>query len=91
MNRLMVILDFAFGCHHPRLSRVFTIGGRTYKVCCDCGGEFNYSLARMRLERSLKALNVRPATIPARNHVLVKFPRESFRLAVESAIGEAEE
>lgn len=32
----------AWGCHHRRLSRVFTIRRRTYKICCDCGREFNY-------------------------------------------------
>jgi len=34
------VLDIAFGCHHRRLSRVFTIGGHSYKVCCDCGAIF---------------------------------------------------
>jgi hypothetical protein len=41
MERLMSTLDFLFGCHHGHLSRVFTIGGRTYRVCCDCGAKFN--------------------------------------------------
>jgi len=44
-------LDFAFGCHHPRLSRVFTIDGHTYKVCCDCGAHFSYSLRTMSVVR----------------------------------------
>lgn len=43
-------LDFAFGCRHGHLSRVFTIGGRTYKVCCDCGADFDYSLKTMEIE-----------------------------------------
>lgn len=43
------VLDFAFGCHHRRLSRVFTIGGHSYKVCCDCGATFHYSLASMSI------------------------------------------
>jgi hypothetical protein len=25
-------LEFAFGCHHTKLSRVFTIEGHSYKV-----------------------------------------------------------
>jgi hypothetical protein len=41
------VLDFAFGCHHTKLSRVFTLEGHTYKVCCDCGATFMYSLETM--------------------------------------------
>ena len=51
MERLIGILNCVFGCHHGHLSRVFTIDGATYKVCCDCGTKFNYSLASMHLER----------------------------------------
>jgi hypothetical protein len=40
-------LEFAFGCHHTKQSRVFTIEGRSYKVCCDCGAKFDYSLRTM--------------------------------------------
>lgn len=43
-------LDRAFGCRHKRLSRVFTIASRTYKVCCDCGADFDYSLKNMEIE-----------------------------------------
>jgi hypothetical protein len=46
-------IDFLFGCHHHNLSRVFTIHGRTYQVCCDCGAEFKYSLTKMSIERRL--------------------------------------
>jgi hypothetical protein len=45
------VLDIAFGCHHRRLSRVFTIGGHSYKVCCDCGATFRYSLESMSITR----------------------------------------
>src|SRR5271163_365399 len=54
MNRLSAVLESIFGCHHGELSRVFTIGGRTYKVCCDCGRKFNYSLVNMRIERPVQ-------------------------------------
>jgi hypothetical protein len=37
------IVQFAFGCHHCRLSGVFTIKKRTYQVCLECGLEFPYS------------------------------------------------
>ncbi len=42
-------LDFAFGCHHGKLSRVFTLDGHSYKVCCDCGAHFDYSLRTMSM------------------------------------------
>jgi hypothetical protein len=42
-------LDLAFGCHHRKLSRVFTIRGHSYKVCCDCGASFHYSLKSMSI------------------------------------------
>ena len=48
---LASVLDIAFGCHHRRLSRVFTIDGHTYKVCCDCGATFRYSLESMSITR----------------------------------------
>lgn len=41
------VLEMAFGCHHRNVSRVFTIQGHTYKVCCDCGATFDYSLRTM--------------------------------------------
>ena len=45
------LLDFLFGCHHSNLSRVFTIGRRTYRVCCGCGAQFDYSLETMAITR----------------------------------------
>ena len=50
---MLTVLDFLFGCHHRKLSRVFTIGRKTYRVCCDCGATFNYSLDAMRMESPL--------------------------------------
>jgi hypothetical protein len=52
-------LDFAFGCHHSKLSRVFTLEGHSYKVCCDCGARFDSSLRTMSItphQRILRAL-----------------------------------
>lgn len=43
MTVLLWIFRFAFGCHHSRLSGVFTIKKRTYQVCLECGQEFEYS------------------------------------------------
>ena len=45
------LLEFLLGCHHSTLSRVFTIGRRTYRVCCECGAEFDYSLENMAIKR----------------------------------------
>ena len=52
MNSLFWILQFAFGCHHRHLSRVFTIKKRTYRVCFDCGREFGYSWELMHSTQS---------------------------------------
>jgi hypothetical protein len=41
MNPLLGIFKFTLGCSHRHLSRVFTIKRRTYRVCFDCGGEFD--------------------------------------------------
>jgi len=41
MKPLSSMLQFIFGCRHRHLSRVFTIKRRTYKVCFDCGREFD--------------------------------------------------
>jgi len=56
--RLVLIFDFLFGCHHGHLSRVFTLGGETYRVCCDCGARFTYSLETMSVERRLSSAPV---------------------------------
>jgi len=41
MKLLLSLFQFIFGCRHRHLSRVFTIKRRTYKVCFDCGREFD--------------------------------------------------
>jgi hypothetical protein len=47
---LAKVLDFAFGCRHRKLSRVFTIGNDSYRVCCDCGATLNYSWETMSIQ-----------------------------------------
>jgi hypothetical protein len=54
MAIILAILDFLLGCHHLHLSRVFTLQGETYKVCCDCGAKFAYSLETMSIEHRLR-------------------------------------
>jgi hypothetical protein len=62
MEKLFATLDFLLGCHHFHLSRVFTIDGRTYRVCCDCGAKFKYSLERMRTEQRFGESSMAPFT-----------------------------
>jgi len=70
MRLLVGVLDFIFGCHHGEMSRVFTIEGRTYRVCCGCGAEFDYSLQSMTTRRITKrtrhVVNA-PAPLPVYN------------------------
>jgi hypothetical protein len=87
MKRLAAILEFIFGCHHGPLSRVFTIGGRTYKVCCDCGKKFSYSLVNMRIERPISPLLIKGFSLRGfslRGFSLRK--RRSFSLIVLAAV-----
>ena len=51
------VLEIAFGCHHRKLSRVFTIEGHSYKVCCDCGQKFDYSLRTMSITHHRRFLS----------------------------------
>ena len=60
LNKLMETL---FGCHHHGMSRVFTMKHRSYRVCYDCGSEFNYSLANMKVAEQ-------PVTQPTLNHAM---------------------
>jgi hypothetical protein len=48
MRLLLWIFQFAFGCHHNKLSSIVTIKRRTYPVCLQCGQEFPYSWELMR-------------------------------------------
>ena len=41
MKPLLDIFQSIFGCRHRHMSRVFTIKLRTYRVCFDCGREFD--------------------------------------------------
>ncbi len=52
MRLLLWIIQFACGCHHRRVSGVFTIKKRTYQICLECGQEFPYSWELMRSVRS---------------------------------------
>ena len=47
------VAGYVFGCRHKALSREFTIGRRTYKACCDCCAELEYSLKTISAKRSV--------------------------------------
>jgi len=61
--RLFEVFQFVFDCRHRHLSRVFTIKGRTYKVCFDCAREFELPDAQAPLPSGSTA-NVRRGTSP---------------------------
>jgi hypothetical protein len=53
MKQMSWMYKFVLGwCHHDQMSRVFTLKKRTYQVCFECGREFDYSWARMHIQRS---------------------------------------
>lgn len=57
MHPLASVLELAFGCRHRNVSRVFTINRHSYKVCCDCGATFDYSLLTMSVKPQRKFLS----------------------------------
>jgi hypothetical protein len=46
--RVQSVLERLFGCWHRNVSRPFTISGRTYEVCLDCGKQFAYARVDFR-------------------------------------------
>lgn len=46
-NLVLGTVRRAFSCWHRHISRPFTLRGRTYEVCLDCGKELPYSLEQM--------------------------------------------
>jgi len=63
MKLLLGLFQFVFGCRHRHLSRVFTIKHRTYRVCFDCGREFDLPDAHAPI-RSNASPNPRLGTNP---------------------------
>jgi hypothetical protein len=61
--KLPGFLQFIFGCRHRHVSRVFTIKLRTYRVCFDCGREFELPSAHAP-RRSGGTGNLRSSTNP---------------------------
>ena len=46
-RQILRVVRRAFGCWHRHISRPFTLWGRTYEICLDCGKELPYSLELM--------------------------------------------
>lgn len=44
----MILLRWLFGCIHRNTSRVWTLDGRSYVVCLECGKEIEYSWSEMK-------------------------------------------
>jgi len=61
----MEVFQSIFGCRHRHLSRVFTIKRRTYRVCFDCGREFDVPTVPVP-RRSGVADSTRPGTSASR-------------------------
>jgi hypothetical protein len=47
-----LILNFFFRCRHKHCTFPLTVGGRTYRVCLDCGREFDYDWMRMGTKKA---------------------------------------
>jgi hypothetical protein len=58
-----------FSCSHParHLSWVFTLKGRTYRVCLECGAELAYDLSAMKLTGELSTIHQPLSTAPERS------------------------
>jgi hypothetical protein len=42
VQKILKAFEFVFGYWHFKLSPPFTLSGRTYEVCLDCGKQFAY-------------------------------------------------
>jgi uncharacterized circularly permuted ATP-grasp superfamily protein len=71
MQWILRAYDLVFGCRHRNLSRVFSIGGSNYKVCCKCGSQFPYSLESMRIIKG-KEWKHRPEGVHPRTELIQK-------------------
>ena len=69
MQWILRAYDLVFGCRHPNLSRVFSIEGASYKVCCQCGARFPYSWELMCIIKG-KERKPRPELVHTRTELV---------------------
>jgi hypothetical protein len=62
---LLTVYEFAFCCHHRRLSRLITLKKRTYAVCLNCGHRFDYSWQDMAFRSAADSI-----PMPSRSDIL---------------------
>jgi hypothetical protein len=56
MRLLLELFRILCRCHYLNLSRVFTLGDRRYRVCCNCGAQFAYCRETMSVVRRARPL-----------------------------------
>ena len=64
---LQSIMNAVFGCSHQRTTFPQTVargGSRTYVVCLDCGSEFAYDWATMRVGEPVQPRESAPLAQP---------------------------
>lgn len=76
MQWILRAYDLVFGCRHRNLSRVFSIEGSSYKVCCQCGAKFPYSWESMRIIKG-KGGKGRPKVVQIQPELLRTTPERS--------------
>jgi hypothetical protein len=75
MVEILQGFEFVFGCWHFKLSRPFTLSGRTYEVCLDCGKQFAYvraDLGQQSWPGKLEALGIQRG-VSDENHVSIYY------------------
>lgn len=84
IDRLLMPVEFLFGCWHRNLSRPFTLSGWTYEVCLNCGKQFPYNRAeiygRISQQKGSCYLVGAPAQQPAKSS-------PAIYLAIRSSTG----
>lgn len=66
-----------FGCRHAELTRPWSIGGRVYQVCLDCGRELAYTRISFSTRTcgsptAARTRNSRSSTTEEMNHAIIR-------------------
>ena len=69
-----MIYRFVFGCRHRKLTRPITPhhrpgtkAGPTYVACLDCGKQFHYDVANMRVGKQIVRADANPSLFQTAN------------------------